>query len=186
MRRAPRSLLIAWSAAFVGFPIGGLVGQAVAGPADALWPALVSGAIAGAVIGLADGMAIGPPRRRLAAWAGLTGAGLGLGPAAAVALAGPPTSMASSMAAGALTGLVVGAVQAPLLAREGVRLAALWAPLLAVVWVVGWAVTIGVGVGLAPGWPVFGASGAIVAQVLSGIGLVLLAGTAERRAVTAR
>ena len=36
-------------------------------------------------------------------------------------------------------------------------------------WAIGWAVTSGVGVALAAGWPVYGISGALVSQVITGL-----------------
>jgi hypothetical protein len=53
--------------------------------------------------------------------------------------------------------------------REHVANAWLWVVATAVAWAVGWAVTASVGVALAPGWPVYGLSGAIVSQLITGV-----------------
>jgi hypothetical protein len=55
--------------------------------------------------------------------------------------------------------------------RAGVANAWIWIPVTGVAWGVGWLITSSVGVALAPGWPVYGLSGAVVSQVITAIAL---------------
>ena len=52
----------------------------------------------------------------------------------------------------------------------------------AVAWTVGWRIASSVGVQTEAGWPVFGVSGAIVAQALSGLVVVGMGRTTPARA----
>jgi hypothetical protein len=176
-------LLAAWLLAAAAFPPAGLIAWAVAGPADALGPALVSGAIAGSIIGLAYGLALqGRDLRAVALWAIATSAGLAAGLALAVSLVGIPEPGPDVLVMGLVTGGAVGLAQAFL---RGTAMAGVaWFALIAIAWSAGWWVTASVGVDLTQGWPVFGATGAITAQVISGVAM-LVADRAGRPAAVA-
>ena len=58
MDRLSSSVVLPWIVAVIGFPIGGLLGQAIAGPAATVPAAILSGLIAGAIIGLAQAIAL--------------------------------------------------------------------------------------------------------------------------------
>ena len=164
------STLLRWILATVAFPIGGFVGHAVGGPAATLPGALISGIIAGAVIGLGQALALGLRPQAIVLWAAATAAGLGLALAVVTAIIGQIDSTADAVILGAASGLAIGAGQAALLARERVGNAWIWVVASSAAWAVGWLITSGaVGVGLAPGWPVYGLSGAVVSQVITGI-----------------
>jgi hypothetical protein len=132
--------------------------------------ALISGVIAGAIIGAGQAAALGILRpQSMALWAGATAIGLGVALAAVTAAIGQIDTQIDAIALGAISGLALGAAQAALLMREGVANAWTWAVASGVAWAVGWAVTSGIGVALAAGWPVFGLSGALASQVITGV-----------------
>jgi len=164
-----RTILLRWLVATVGFPIGGFVGHAIAGPAATVIAALIGGLIAGAIIGFGQAGALALRPQAIAIWAGVTAVGLAVPLIAITALIGQIDTTFDAVLLGALTGLAIGAGQAVLFGREGVGSAWIWVGASAVAWAVGWLVTAAVGVALAPGWPVFGLSGALVSQVITGI-----------------
>jgi len=165
-----RSLLVRWIIAIVAFPIGGTLGHLVGGPAATVPAALISGLVAGAIIGIGQGVALGIYRpQALALWVAATAVGLGVALAAVTAVIGQIDTMTDAILLGAISGLAIGAGQAALLARERTANAWIWVVTLGVAWAVGWAVTAGVGVALEAGWPVFGLSGALVCQIITGV-----------------
>jgi hypothetical protein len=163
--------LVAWLLAAAAFPPAGLVARAVAGPADALFPALLSGAIAGSIIGLAYGVVFrGRDARAVLPWVITTAVGLAGGLAVAVMAVGIPEIGDDVLVMGLATGGAVGAAQAILQGTATARVA--WFALITTAWTAGWWVTASVGVDLTQGWPVFGATGAITAQLVSGLGML--------------
>lgn len=177
-----RSLLLRWIVAIIGFPIGGYIGHMIGGPAATVPAALISGLIAGAVIGAGQALALGLFRpQALALWAGATAVGLGVALAAVTAVIGLIETQTEAIILGAISGLALGAGQAALLMRERIANAWMWFVASGVAWAVGWAVTSGVGVALAAGWPVYGISGALASQIITGVVLwkVLSRGEAD-------
>lgn len=175
-----RSLLLRWVVATLAFPIGGFVGHLIAGPAATVSAALISGVIAGAIIGAGQAVALGLVRpQALALWAGATAIGLGVALAAVTAVIGQIETQAEAIALGAISGLALGAGQAALLIRERIANAWLWVVASAIAWAIGWAVTSGVGVALAAGWPVYGISGALASQIITGLVLWKVLGRGE-------
>lgn len=165
---------LAWVLAFLAYPAGGILG---AGVALAAGPA-VGAAAAAAVIGAAQGAVLGVLSRPRAAVAWIAASALagGLGWVVAHALIPQTSGPASAAVIGGISGLAIGLAQA--LVMEGRSLVrAAWVPLFGVAWAAGNAVSESIGVDTAA-WPVFGAAGAITAQV------ILLAGAlvATRRA----
>jgi len=170
LRGSGRSLFLRWVVAILGFPIGGYIGHMIGGPAATFPAALVSGVIAGAIIGAGQGLALGILRpQALALWVGATALGLGVALAVVTAVVGQIDTMTDAILLGAISGLAIGAGQAAFLARERVANAWIWVPTLGIAWAMGWAVTASIGVALEAGWPVFGLSGALVSQVITGI-----------------
>ena len=169
-----------WCLSFVGFPIGGLVAEAIVGPIDEVWSAVIAGAIAGAAIGAAQWFAL----RQIGldastsglfvrsngalAWIGMTAAGLALGLGVGVAIFDYGTSVGDLAVLGAVSGLGVGAAQW-LVLRDHIRAGVLWIVGIAALWALGWTITTSIGVDVESKWAVFGASGAITVTVLSGI-----------------
>jgi hypothetical protein len=166
-----RSVLIRWLVATAAFPVGGFVGHALGGPAATVPAAVISGLIAGAVIGLGQGLALGLRPEAMALWAAATAAGLGLSLAVVTAIIGQIDTTPDAVLLGAVSGLAIGAGQATLLVRDRLGSRALiWVLASGVAWANGWLVTSGgVGVALAAGWPVYGLSGAVVSQLITGI-----------------
>jgi hypothetical protein len=165
------SVPLAWIVAMVGFFIGGFVGQAIAGPAATVPAAILSALIAGAFIGLGQGIALGLRGQALGLWVAGTAVALAIALGAVTAAIGQIETTTEAIALGAVSGALIGAVQAGLLMRAGIANAWLWIPVTAVAWAIGWLVTASIGVALVPGWPVYGASGAVVSQVITAIAL---------------
>lgn len=164
-----QSAPLRWLIAVLSFPVGGVIGHLVGGPAATIPSALISGAIAGSIIGLGQGFALKLRSQALALWAVATAVGLGLALAAVTAVIAQITTTTEAAALGAVTGLVLGAGQAIVLQRSGVPAAWLWVAASALAWAAGWFVTASAGIALEAGWPVYGLSGAIVSQVITGI-----------------
>ena len=169
-----------WCLSFVGFPIGGFVAEAIVGPIDEVWSAVVAGAIAGAAIGAAQWLSLRQigldastsglfvRRNGALAWIGMTAAGLALGLGVGVAIFDYGTSVGDLAVLGAVSGLGVGAAQW-LVLRDHVGAGLLWVVGIAALWALGWTITTSIGVDVESKWAVFGASGAITVTVLSGV-----------------
>ena len=169
-----------WCLSFVGFPIGGLVAEAIVGPIDGVWSAVIAGAIAGAAIGAAQWFALRQigldastsglfvRRNGALAWIGMTAAGLALGLGVGVAIFDYGTSVGDLAVLGAVSGLGVGAAQW-LVLRDHIGAGVLWIVGIAALWALGWTITTSIGVDVESKWAVFGASGAITVTVLSGV-----------------
>ncbi|MCX6023416.1 MAG: hypothetical protein NTZ05_17140 [Chloroflexi bacterium] len=160
----------AWGLAFAGFPLGGLAAQAIVGRIDTLGAAVAGGALTGAVVGAAQWLAL---RRRIPlspAWIAATSLGMAGGLALGQLLLGSDTATPALLTRALLTGAAIGGVQTALLWNGGVR-QPLWGPFIALCWAVGWTITQAVGVDLTLKWTVFGSSGAVTFQLLTGLGL---------------
>jgi hypothetical protein len=167
-----RASALRWMPTFLGFPLGGLLAELIAGPVEGLAPALLGGAITGLVLGAVQawGMgAIAPPAGR---WIGATTVGLSAGLAAGSAAVGYGTSLAELAVQGAICGLAIGTAQA--LVLRG-RAAYLWAPALSALWALGWAVSTSIGIDVETQYTVFGASGALVVTAATAVLPALLA-----------
>ena len=181
-----RSVLIRWLVATVAFPIGGYLGNAVGGPAATVPAALISGLIAGGVIGLGQGLAIGLRGQPVIVWAAASAVGLGVALGVVTATVGQIDTTLDAVLLGAVSGLAIGGVQAALLMRDGLANTWIWVAASAIAWAIGWFITAGaVGVGLAPGWPVYGLSGAVVSQAITGIVLWKILSRGEATALAA-
>jgi hypothetical protein len=163
-----------WLAVFLAYPIAGFLGRVIANPADGLIFAFLTAAVAGAVLGLAQWLALGR-HVSVARWVGATA--LGLGVSFVIVQAFGATTSAAAPVIGAVTGLGVGLAQS-LLRADRIPSPAIWIPTMGVAWAIAWVVTTSIGVQAEAGWPIVGVSGALVAQILTGI--VLLAATRRR------
>lgn len=161
-----------WGATFLAWPAAGLAAQAVAGPVDAPGPALLAGAAAGAVIGAVQALGAGRGVvARPVAWTASSAAGLAVGLLAGAATVGYATDLRSLVLQGAFSGLGLGLAQVPWLGALGRRRLA-WPALVTALWALGWAVTTAVGVDVETQWAVFGASGALLTTVVTGVLMV--------------
>ena len=169
-----------WGATFLAFPVAGLLAKAAAGPVDSWGSAVLAGAVAGAVIGAAQAWGGGSRVQRRAAWAAATALGLAAGLAAGSAAVGWRTDLRSLALEGAVSGLGIGLAQAPLLAAAA-RRALAWPVLIAALWALGWTTTTAAGVDVDTRWAVFGASGALVVTLGTGLALWWVSGGGDSR-----
>ena len=166
--------LLGWvGMSLVGFPVGGYLGYLVAGPVDSFVAALIGGALTGAGIGLAQWVML---RRNLhvgPVWIVATSAALAVGlPLGAMAV-NYETTISQLALMGAISGAAVGIAQG-LLVRDKFSLWQTWIVAMPALWAIGWVVSTAIGIGVENQFTVFGAAGAIVFGILSG--LILVAG----------
>lgn len=148
-----------WLPTFLGFPLGGLVAELVAGPVDGFGPALLAGAITGVILGSVQAWALGPNGPPGHQWTIATTVGLTVGLALGTAAVDYGTTLGDLALQGAICGLALGIAQA--LTLRG-RVAYLWAPALSALWALGWTVSTSIGVDVESQYAVFGSSGALV------------------------
>jgi hypothetical protein len=162
-----------WGAAFLGFPIGGAAATVLVGPIESVGAALIAGAVAGGVIGAAQWLVL---RRRIplsALWVAATAGGMAVGMALGQVLLGDSTAMQPLLLRGLVVGTAIGAAQAMLL-RGIVPVPMTWAVVVALGWPLAWAVSAAIGLDLTRNWAVFGASGALILQLATGLALAYL------------
>jgi hypothetical protein len=167
---------VRWLPTFLGFPAGGFLAVQAVGTADGPITAAAAGLLAGAVIGTAQWLAlrsrgVGPR------WVIHTAVGMAAGSAIAAALTGAATTVGALALSSLITGAVVGATQATMLGRSN-RIAAAWTAVVSVSWTMGWLISANVIVDAERGYVTFGASGALLVTVATGLALrrVLAAG----------
>ncbi len=159
-----------WVAVALAFPVAGLIGWTIGGEVDAVRPALAGGALTGAGLGAvqwwaAKGM-FGPP----AAWVSASAAGYAVGLATGAALVGYETDLGSLALMGLVSGAAIGAAQGFALSRQGERrLAVAWGAGMPALFAIGWSVTTLGGIDVDQQFTVFGAYGAVVFMLLSGL-----------------
>ena len=159
-----------WMAVWPAFPVAGLVGWTIGGHVDAVGAALVGGALTGAglaaVLWWAAKGALGSP----APWIGASAVGYAGGLAAGAALVGYETDLGALALMGLVSGAALGAAQGLVLARQGRRALALpWAAAMPVLFALGWSAATVTGIGVDDQFTVFGAGGALVFTLLSGL-----------------
>jgi hypothetical protein len=158
-----------WLPTFLAFPLGGLLAIETVGSLHDPVSAATGGVLAGAVIGAGQWLALrshGVGRR----WIGYTAAAMAAGTALAAAVTGAGTELGDLMLTGLVAGAAVGAAQSTLLAR-GRLVGAAWTAVTAASWSLGWLATWATIVDIERGYYVFGASGALLVTVLSGLAL---------------
>ena len=166
----------------LAFPVAGLIGWAIGGHVDAIAPALIGGAVTGAGIGAAQWFAAKELFGPWPAWVAASAAGYGVGLAAGAALVGYETSLGALAGMGAVSGAVLGAVQGLVLrAQARKRFAVAWTVAMPVLLAVGWSVTTLAGVDVDKQFTVFGAAGAVVFMLLSGLLVARFMPSRERR-----
>jgi len=175
-----------WLPTFLAFPVGGWLAIETVGALDDPVSATAGGLLAGAVIGAGQWLALrsdGIGRR----WVAYTAGAMAAGTALAVAVTGAGTELPDLMLTGLAAGVAVGAAQSTLLGR-GRLVAAAWTAVTAASWPLGWLATWAVvGLNAERGFYVFGASGALVVTVFTGLALLRMAtgGAATSAPVTA-
>jgi hypothetical protein len=163
---------LAWFFAFLGFPIGGLLAQALAGainnPISALW----GGLLTGAVIGLLQWLVLRQQFPISSVWILATALGMAVGLGLSQILLGIQTQGFSLLERGLITGLLLGLAQAVVLymgLNVPIWQSLIWVAIVGLGWSLGWFVTRSVGIDLSPHWTVFGSTGAWVFQLLTGL-----------------
>ena len=168
-RFASRWFFLRWLPTFLGFPIGGWIAVQAVDGVDGPLSALLAGVLAGVIIGTAQWLAL----RSLGIgmkWVIATTFGMAVGSAIATAVTDAATTIPAQTLVGFITGASVGVSQWALLDRNG-RSAAFWTVVVSVAWGLGRLVTANVIVDAERGYVTFGASGALVATVLTGLAL---------------
>ena len=146
-----------WVAVALAFPIAGYVGWKVGGRVDAVGAALLGGAITGAGLGAVQWWAADGALGRPAAWIGTSAVGY-------------DTDLGALALMGVVSGAALGAAQGLVLAREGRRgLAVRWGLAMPVLFALGWSVASATGIGVDDQFTVFGAGGATLFMLLSGL-----------------
>jgi hypothetical protein len=159
-----------WVAVAAGFPIAGYIGWLIGGRVNAVDAALIGGVLTGAGLGAVQWWAADGALGRAAAWIGASAVGYAAGLAAGAALVGYDTDLGSLAVMGLVSGAVLGGAQGLVLARAGRRrLAVPWAAAMPVLFALGWCASTAIGVSVDDQFTVFGAAGAIVFTLLSGL-----------------
>lgn len=176
-----RTFFIWMGLCVLGIPLAGYLGWGVAGHVDSVTPALIGGALTGAGIGFAQWLFL---RRSLGVgpeWIVATSVGLAVGLAVGAMVVGYETTTSQLAIMGAIQGAFVGIAQGMVL-RNKFSLWHAWMVAMPVVFSIAWVVTDGV-IDSGKQFTVFGASGAVVFAILSG--LLLLAGIRRDKSATA-
>jgi hypothetical protein len=170
-------LLLRWVPTFLAFPLAGLAARAVVGPVSDLSAAAIGGAVAGTVIGVVQSLPRAVPVHQRWRWVAASALGLAAGLSLGAASVGYRTDAASLAVMGACSGLGLGAAQAAAMAGPASR-RWVWAASMPALWALGWWITANVIVDADRQHANFGASGALVVTLLSG---VVLAAAPDRR-----
>jgi hypothetical protein len=159
-----------WVAVALAFPVAGYTGWKIGGRVDTVAPALIGGAITGAGLAAVQWWAAKGALGRPAAWISASAAAYAAGLAVGAALVGYNTDLGSLALMGLVSGAFLGAAQGLVLAREGnTRLGAAWGAAMPVLFALAWVATTAIGVSVDNQFTVFGAAGAILFMLLSGL-----------------
>jgi hypothetical protein len=174
--------IIWWIVAFLAYPPAGALATALVGGLNNPLQGALGGAIVGLVVGAAQMLALRGRLNMNYVWIIATAIGMALGVGISTALVGADSTLSATLLRAPLAGLLVGIAQAWVL-RQHTRLALLWVIALTLLFLLAWYVTAQViTTNLGIGFIIFGASGALVFQVLSGAvlwGLLRAAPTAN-------
>ena len=159
-----------WMAVWAALPVAGLIGWTIGGRVDAVDAALVGGALTAAGLGAVQWWAAKGALGRPAAWIGASALAYAGGLATGAALVGYETDLGALALMGLLSGAALGAAQGLVLARQGRRALALaWGIAMPVLFTFGWSVASVTGIGVDDQFTVFGAGGALLFTLISGL-----------------
>lgn len=159
-----------WVAVAVAIPIAGLIGGAVSGPVDAPLPALIGGVLTGAGLGAVQWLVARDTFGDGWIWIATSALAYGFGLVAGAAVVGYETDLGSLAAMGAISGVALGVGQGIALTQQGHReLGLAWAAAMPVLLAAGWVATTLGGIDVDQQFTVFGAIGAVVFMILSGL-----------------
>jgi hypothetical protein len=170
-----RRFWLFWILAFLSFPIAGVLAIFVV-PVTTSVRALIAGAIAGGALGLVQWLIL---KSRLSSlsiwWVAATSIGFAIGLAIGTAFLGSEIAGNELLWRGAITGLCIGIAQWIIL-RQVLPLpqSIIWIGVVSLGWALGWFVTRATGIDLSLKWYVFGMSGALTFQLLTGLALYFL------------
>jgi hypothetical protein len=164
-----------WVLAFLSFPIAGLLANLV-GSVITPVRAILAGAIGGATLGLIQWLVL---KSRLPlppiGWVVATSVGMAVGLAIGTVMLGSETGGNELLWRGAITGLCIGIAQCIVFQRIlPLPQSIIWIGVVSLGWALGWFVTRSAGIDLSPKWSVFGVSGALTFQLLTGLALYFL------------
>jgi hypothetical protein len=165
----------------LGIPLAGYLGWGVAGHVDSVMPALIGGALTGAGVGFAQWLMLRRNLRVGPEWIAATSVGLAVGLAIGAIVVGYETTTSQLAIMGAIQGAFVGIAQGMVL-RHKFSLWHLWMVAMPLFFSIGWVVT-DVVIDSGQQFTVFGASGAVVFAILSG--LLLMAGIRREKFASA-
>ncbi|MBC8100944.1 MAG: hypothetical protein H7Y11_16000, partial [Armatimonadetes bacterium] len=156
--------------AFLGFPPGGALALLVIGRLETPIGGLIGGTVAGIVIGTAQWLALRGRLKLTPLWIAATALGLGAGLGVGVALFGAETTLVVLVQRAVPTGVLLGVAQGVVLRQRLSNTAGLlWGVAVALVYPVAWVVTAQViGASVNNSFVVFGASGALLFQAITG------------------
>ena len=113
-------------------------------------------------------------------WVVATSAGFAVGLAISTVILGSETAGSELLWRGAITGLCIGAAQFVVLQRVlPLPQSLVWVGVVGLLWALGWFITRSAGIDLSYKWAVFGASGALTFQLLTGLVLYFLLRTVQ-------
>ena len=159
-----------WMAVWPAFPVAGLIGWTIGGRVDAVDAALVGGALTAAGLAAVQWWAAKGALGRPAPWISASAVGYAVGLAAGAALVSYETDLGALALMGLISGAALGAAQGLVLARQGRRALALpWALAMPALFALGWSAASVTGIGVDDQFTVFGAGGALLFTLLSGL-----------------
>jgi hypothetical protein len=168
-----------WVLALLSFPIAGLLANLV-GSVTTPVRGLLAGAIAGAVLGLIQWLVLKSRLPLSIWWVVATSAGMAIGLAISTAVLGSETAGSELLWRGAITGLCIGAAQC-IVFQQSLPLpqSVIWVGVVGLAWALGWFITRSAGIDLSPKWAVYGVSGALSFQLVTGLALYFLLRSAQ-------
>jgi hypothetical protein len=160
-----------WVWVALAIPVAGYIGWGVGGHVDAVPAALIGGALTGAGLGVVQWWAAKGALGGPAAWISASAVGYAAGLAAGAALVGYDTDTGALVVMGLVSGASLGAAQGLVLVRQGNRrLGFAWGAAMPILLALGWVASAeGVGINVEDQFTVFGAGGALVFMLLSGL-----------------
>ena len=164
-----------WVLAFLSFPIAGVLAMFVV-PVTTPVRAIIAGTIGGAALGLVQWLVLKSRLPSLSIWwIAATSMGMAVGLATGTILLGSEIAGNELLWRGAVTGLCIGIAQWIIL-RQVLPLpqSIIWIGAVSLGWALGWFVTRAAGIDLSLKWYVFGMSGALTFQLLTGLALYFL------------
>jgi len=162
-----------WVLAFAAFPIGGLFASLWVGPITNPIKASLAGILAGAVIGFIQWLVLRSAFQLPIWWVVATSIGLSVGLAVSTAALGTETLGNALLFRAAITGFCIGLAQW-LVLRQILPQSFIWIIVMTLSWAIGWFVTRSAGIDLSPKWTVFGTTGALAFQFVTGLTIYFL------------